>query len=191
MSGGAPSTGSSGGQGAAVAIVAVLIGAALGGIGGFAAGLLAFPKLFPGGDAAEQLEVGPLRANGHFREAEPADRLHRGSGTVRVYDGVLELGSDFEVGPGPRYHVYLVPLRGLDADSLVEESLFVDLGPLKAFRGNQRYPIPRGVNLEEYGSVAIWCEQFGALVAPADLEIAHPEQELPVQTPSRSAEGSN
>lgn len=185
MSRGPASTGSSGGQGAAVAIVAVLIGALLGGIGGFAAGLVAFPWLFPAvpvGDVLEEPEMGPLRASGHFRHADPKDRLHWGSGSVSAYNGVLELGSDFEVGAGPRYHVYLVPLARLDADSPVEESLFVDLGPLKAFRGSQRYPIPLGVRLEDYGSVAIWCEQFNALISPADLELVTPVDGGPGQT---------
>lgn len=194
MSGGAPSLESSGGRGAAVAIIAVLIGALLGGTAGFAAGLLAFPRLFPEvpvGDAIEQSEAGPVRARGHFYQAGPGDRGYRGSGTVRVYDQVLELGEDFGVGAGPRYHVYLVPLRGLDAHSPVEESLFVDLGPLKAFRGRQRYRVPQGVNLEDYGSVAIWCEQFDALISPADLEMTSPGQEAPGQAGFRSVEGSH
>lgn len=168
---------SAGGQGAAVAIVAVLIGALLGGIGGFAAGLLAFPTLFPAvpvGDALEEPNRGPLRATGRFRPADNKEPRYRGSGGVSLYEAALELGSDFEVAPGPRYHVYLVPLRELDADSPVAESLFLDLGPLKAFRGSQRYRIPLGVRLEDYGSVAIWCEPLNALIAPADLELAAP-----------------
>ncbi len=182
MSRGPAATGSSAGQGALVAIVAVLIGALLGGIGGFAAGLLAFPRLFPAvpvGDVLEEPEMGTLRASGRFRPADPEDRLHPGSGSVNVYDAVLELGSDFEVGAGPKYHVYLVPLRQLDADTRVEESLFVDLGPLKAFRGRQRYPIPVGVRLEDYGAVVIWCEQFKSLVSPAELEVTKSADKVP------------
>lgn len=193
MSGRPASDGASGGQGAAVAIVAVLIGALLGGIGGFAAGLLAFPRLFPAvpvGQVLEEAEAGPLRASGRFRQFGPADRLRWGSGSVSVYDGVLELGSDFEVAPGPKYHVYLVPLRQIDGATRVEESLFVDLGPLKAFRGSQRYPIPPGVRLEDYGSVAIWCEQLNALISPADLEPAAPAGEGGGQTPSEAKEPS-
>lgn len=173
-----------------VAIVAVLIGALLGGIGGFAAGLLAFPRLFPGVPVAEVLEgreMGPLRASGRFRQADPADGSRWGSGSVSVYEGVLELEDDFAVGPGPKYHVYLVPSRQRDGDTRVEESLFVDLGPLKAFRGRQRYPIPLGVRLEDYSAVVIWCEQFNSLIAPAQLQAMPPAGEVPGQIPSGGA----
>lgn len=52
----------------------------------------------------------------------------------------------------------------------VESTMFVDLGRLRAFEGSQNYAIPRGVDLAEFPSVVIWCEQFGVLISPADLE---------------------
>ncbi len=173
-----------------MAIVAVLIGALLGGIGGFAAGLLAFPSLFPAVPVAEVLEgpeMGPLRASGRFRQADPGDRSHWGSGSVNVYDGALELGDDFEVEPGPKYHVYLVPRRQRAEEARVEDSLFVDLGPLKAFSGRQRYPIPLGVRLEDYRAVVIWCEQFNSLISPAELQAMPPAGEVPGQNASGAA----
>jgi hypothetical protein len=48
--------------------------------------------------------------------------------------------------------------------------MYVDLGRLKAFKGSQNYPVPAGVNLPGYGSVVIWCEQFGVLISPAALK---------------------
>jgi len=39
-------------------------------------------------------------------------------------------------------------------------------------KGSQRYPIPAGVDLKDYASVIIWCEQFGVLISPADLTVA-------------------
>jgi hypothetical protein len=48
--------------------------------------------------------------------------------------------------------------------------MFVDLGRLKAFKGSQNYPVPAGVDLKMYGSVVIWCEQFGVLISPATLK---------------------
>jgi hypothetical protein len=47
--------------------------------------------------------------------------------------------------------------------------MFVDLGRLKAFTGGQNYEIPAGLNLQDYGSVVIWCEQFNVLISPAEL----------------------
>jgi hypothetical protein len=78
---------------------------------------------------------------------------------------------DFEVGPGPKFHVYLVPEASIMPSTPVQESMFVDLGRLKAFSGGQNYPIPDGVDLRKYKSVVIWCEQFNVLISPARLEL--------------------
>jgi hypothetical protein len=118
--------------------------------------------------------VGPVKATGNFTQADPADRIHYGSGAVALYDNRVELGADFAVGPGPKYHLYLVPQRGIDPDTRVEETMFVDLGPLKAFAGGQVYPIPAGVDVGDYGSIVVWCEQFNTLISPAELIAAQP-----------------
>ena len=78
--------------------------------------------------------------------------------------------SEVGVGPGPNYHVYLVPLDGITPSTAVDETVYVDLGQLKAFSGSQNYPVPDGINLQDYGSIVIWCEQFGILISPAKLE---------------------
>lgn len=153
-------------------LVGLLAGAALGGVGGFALGFFASPALSAGhqGGLAIMTDHGDeLRAVGRFTHADPADRLHYGSGAVRVYANRVQLEDDFAVGPGPKYHVYLVPQRGIDPDTRVEETMFVDLGPLAAFSGRQSYPIPVGVEVADYGSVVIWCEQFNSLISPAEL----------------------
>lgn len=50
-----------------------------------------------------------LVATGEFIHADPSDPIHYGKGEVTVYDDVVHLGPNFEVGPGPKFHVYLVP----------------------------------------------------------------------------------
>ena len=82
----------------------------------------------------------------------------------------LFLHDDFEVGPGPKFHVYLVPKGMIRTSSDLKDQMFVDLGRLRAFKGSQRYAIPAGVNLSKYQSVIIWCEQFSVLISPADLK---------------------
>ncbi|MEA2937403.1 MAG: hypothetical protein QOC56_907, partial [Alphaproteobacteria bacterium] len=77
--------------------------------------------------------------------------------------------ADFEVGPGPAFHVYLVPKAQVRSSSDLKDAMIVDLGGLRAFKGSQRYPIPAGVDLKIYSSVIIWCERFGVLISPADL----------------------
>jgi hypothetical protein len=76
---------------------------------------------------------------------------------------------DFEVGPGPKYHVYLVPEANVTPRTDVARSRFVDLGRLKAFKGSQNYAVPPGVNPADYASVVVWCEQFSVLISPAAL----------------------
>ena len=161
-------------------IITFIVGALLGIAGGFAAGIFAYPFLFlndivaneqvPGAAseiAAEQSVV----ATGTFTHANPSDPLHYGKGKVTVYQELLHLENDFEVGPGPKYHVYLVPEKNVTPMTNVERTMFVDLGRLKAFKGSQNYAIPAGVNLSTYGSVVIWCEQFGVLISPAALQL--------------------
>ena len=109
-------------------------------------------------------------ARGTFIHANPVDPIHYGRGRVTVYEGVLHLEGDFEVGPGPKFHVYLVPERNVIPSTKVAQTMYVDLGRLKAFKGSQNYPIPAGVTPANYGSVVIWCEQFGVLISPAELK---------------------
>lgn len=108
-------------------------------------------------------------ASGTFIHANPSDPIHWGRGKVSAYERTIFLEPDFEVGPGPKYHVYLVPKANIRREADVKSAMFVDLGRLRAFKGSQRYPIPDGVDLKKYASVVIWCEQFGVLISPADL----------------------
>jgi len=147
----------------------ILIGVAL----GIGLGIFFFPYLFPPPDAMETLnrnEAGALVAQGTFIHANPADPVHYGKGSVSVYPSTVFLGEDFEVGPGPDYHVYLVPKADIRDSSQVKETMFVDLGRLRAFKGSQNYKIPAGVDLKDFPSVVIWCQQFGVLISPADLK---------------------
>jgi hypothetical protein len=89
---------------------------------------------------------------------------------VTVFQDLLHLESDFEVGPGPKFHVYLVPEQNVVPSTNVARSMYVDLGRLKAFKGSQNYPIPAGIDLARYRTVVIWCEQFGVLISPAALK---------------------
>ena len=152
-----------------------LLGGLLGTGFGFALGIFFFPYLFPPPPAVEQLteaDRSPLVANGTFIHADPSDPVHYGSGKVSVYEKTVFLESDFKVGPGPKYHVYLVPKAGVRKAEDVKGSMFVDLGRLRAFEGSQRYAIPAGVDLKQYPSVVIWCEAFGVQISPPDLKPA-------------------
>jgi hypothetical protein len=153
-------------------IAIFFLGGMLGTGFGVALGLFFFPYVFPPPPAAEQFteaDRSPLVATGNFIHANPSDPVHYGRGKVSVYERTVFLESDFEVGPGPAFHVYLVPKANVRREADVKDAMFIDLGGLRAFKGSQRYRIPAGVNLNDYPSVAIWCERFGVLISPADL----------------------
>jgi Electron transfer DM13 len=139
---------------------------------GVAVGFFIFPYVFPPPAAAEQIadaERSILVASGSFIHANPSDPVHYGKGRISVYEHTVFLESDFEVGPGPAFHVYLVPKAPIRSSSDLKDVTFVDLGGLRAFKGSQRYPVPAGVDLKQYQSVIIWCERFGVLISPADM----------------------
>lgn len=153
-------------------IAVFLLGGVLGTGLGVAIGFFAFPYVFPPPPAAESLteaDRSRLVATGTFIHANPSDPIHWGRGKVSVYERTVFLESDFEVGPGPAFHVYLVPKSSIRSEADMKDVMYVDLGGLRAFKGSQRYPIPAGVDLSKYQSVIIWCERFGVLISPADL----------------------
>jgi hypothetical protein len=153
-------------------LAVLLIGGMLGTGFGVALGFFLFPYVFPPPEAMESLsapEKTAVVARGTFIHANPSDPIHYGKGRVSVYERTLFLEEDFEVGPGPKFHVYLVPLEEIRDSSDVKDTMFVDLGRLRAFKGSQKFSIPPGVDLARYPSVVIWCAQFDVLISPADL----------------------
>jgi len=155
-------------------IVIFIVGALLGSTAGFALGIFVYPYIFLADIVAtervDDKSAGKIVATGMFIHANPRDPIHYGKGKLTVYQDLVHLNGDFEVGPGPKFHVYLVPETNVIPSTNVARTMFVDLGRLKAFKGSQNYPVPAGVDLEKYGSVVIWCEQFGVLISPAALK---------------------
>jgi hypothetical protein len=69
----------------------------------------------------------------------------------------------FEVRNGPDLYVYLSP----DSDGYKKTA--IELGKLKADKGNQNYAVPAGSDVAAAKSVVIWCKQFSVLFATARL----------------------
>lgn len=156
-----------------VAAVAGALGVGL----GFALGIFFYPFWFLGDVAAETVanrERMTEVAAGTFLHANPRDPIHWGRGGVALLEGpagerLVHLLPDFEVGPGPRFHVYLVERAGIRTDADFPVDGAVDLGRLRAFRGSQVYPIPASVDLAKVAAVVVWCKEFSVLISPADL----------------------
>jgi hypothetical protein len=156
-------------------IIVFVVGGLLGTAAGFALGIFFYPYLFladiVAADKVEDKASRKVVATGMFIHANPRDPIHYGKGKLTAYQDLVHLDGDFEVGPGPKFHVYLVPDTNVTPSTNVAKSMYVDLGRLKAFKGSQNYPVPAGVDLGKYGSVVIWCEQFGVLISPATLKV--------------------
>src|SRR5262245_21094945 len=92
---------------------------------GIAIGFFVFPYVFPPPAAAEQLTASErtrLVASGTFIHANPSDPVHHGKGRVSVYERTVFLEPDFEVGPGPAFHVYLVPKASIRFSSDLKDA---------------------------------------------------------------------
>jgi hypothetical protein len=106
-----------------------------------------------------------LLASGDFRSV-----AHSATGTAsairRARGGRVLTLTSFEVDNGPDLRVYLVAGPARD-ESEVDD--FEDLGALKGNKGDQQYDIPRGLNLDRYSTVVIWCRAFSVNFARAPL----------------------
>jgi hypothetical protein len=102
-------------------IVSLLIGGLLGGGAGFVAGIFFYPYIFLADIVATEdigdVSARQLVATGTFIHADPDDPIHHGSGGVTVYADAVHLQDDFEVGPGPAFHVYLAPQQEVTPDT--------------------------------------------------------------------------
>ena|ERR1700743_1668180 len=103
--------------------------------------------------------------------------IHRTSGVARLLtlgDGaqVLRL-ENLRTTLGPRLHVWL-------SDTTVGHSRFpsrkfadsnhIDLGRLRANRGNTHYAVPNGADTGALSSVILWCERFSVSFGAAQLQ---------------------
>ncbi len=158
-------------------ILGFVVGGAVGALIGFAGCIFIFPYWFPPPPAAEVVaNLGEQKAlsRGDFIHANPSDPVHWGKGRVTLYerkegDRLVHFENDFEVGPGPRFHVYVVDRAEVRSNTDFLASKATDLGRLRSFRGSQNYPVPAGVKLAEQKSVVVWCKEFGVLITPATL----------------------
>ena len=97
-----------------------LIGGAFGLAGGFALGIFVYPYIFLADIVAtEKVDDQAARkmvARGKFIHANPCDPIHYGKGKVTVYQGLVHLEADFEVGAGTQ--VPRLPGAGEERDAL-------------------------------------------------------------------------
>jgi len=107
---------------------------------------------------------------GQFKDA---DRAHKGSGDAKLLkraDGGVEIQlANFEVTNGPDLVVYVSSSAAIEKSSDVTDSTWTNIGKLKGNKGDQVYPLPADVNIENVKSIVIWCEAFSVLFSSAAL----------------------
>jgi hypothetical protein len=119
-------------------------------------------KVMEGNDSMppEVAESGPKIV----AQAPMLPEAHEVEGTALIIDsleGVFLRFEDLDTVNGPDLRIYLS--ADLDAND------FVDLGKIRATKGNVNYSIPPDTDLEKYKIVMIWCKPFGVLFSYAEF----------------------
>ena len=79
----------------------------------------------------------------------------------------IEFSEDFRVSRGPDLEIILH--KNSTVASSIGESDYISLASIESFSGTQRYEVPENVDLNEYASVAVWCEDFNVTFGYAPL----------------------
>ncbi len=102
---------------------------------------------------------------------------HTSSGTarlIRLADGRVQLTlENLDTSDGPDLHVWLSDqpvIPGNGGWFVFDDGRYVELGPLKANRGNQVYDVPVGTDMTGLTSVTIWCKRFSVSFGAAPLD---------------------
>ncbi|MGF1520786.1 MAG: DM13 domain-containing protein [Leptolyngbyaceae cyanobacterium] len=96
---------------------------------------------------------------------------HPTTGTARVVtengQNYLVFDEAFDTARGPDVQVVLY--AGSTAPVNLTEGDYITVGALQSFEGAQRYLIPADIDVDDYGSVAIWCREFNVTFGYAPL----------------------
>ena len=89
--------------------------------------------------------------------------VQRGSKTFIVFS------EDFRASNGPDLKIFLSPTSFADVTGKTAVNGSINIGELKSTKGVQEYEIPAGVNLSDYASVLVHCEEYAVLWGGSDL----------------------
>lgn len=84
---------------------------------------------------------------------------------------VLRL-QDLDTSNGPDVEVWITDapvIDGSDGWHVFDDGDYVELGDLKGNHGNQNYPLPKSVDLDQLTSVSLWCDRFNVSFGAARL----------------------
>jgi hypothetical protein len=109
----------------------------------------------------DTLPVAPqLLAQGQF-----VAKAHEVAGSAKlIIDGtkkILRL-EGLETVNGPDLHIYLA--------NELDNAQYIDLGKIRATRGNVNYPVDSEIDTAKFNKVLIWCQPFSVLFSYAELQ---------------------
>ena len=109
-------------------------------------------------------------------QGEIISHEHASSGAVRVLelaDGSRVLRFEgLDTSDGPDLRVWLTDAPVLEGNAgwhVFDDGRYLDLGELKANRGDQNYSIPAEADLADFTSVSVWCRRFAVSFGAAAL----------------------
>ena len=79
----------------------------------------------------------------------------------------IEFSEDFEVSQGPDLEIILHKDSSVPVS--IDEDDYISLAAIQSFNGSQRYEVPKNVDLKDYASVAVWCEEFNVTFGYGEL----------------------
>ena len=129
------------------------------------------------GPSAAPSPVPPVAAPRELATGQLISHEHASSGTAKILelpDGsrILRL-EGLDTSDGPDLHVWLTDAPVIEGSAgwyVFDDGAYLDLGSLKANKGDQNYEIPAAATLGDYSSVSIWCARFAVSFAAAELK---------------------
>lgn len=120
--------------------------------------------------------VAPVVVPRELAKGQLISHEHTSSGSVKILelpDGSRILRFEgLDTSDGPDLHVWLTDapvIEGVAGWYVFDDGVYLDLGALKANKGDQNYQIPAAAELGDFSSVSIWCARFAVSFAAAEL----------------------
>jgi Electron transfer DM13 len=124
------------------------------------------PSVEPSANAPRELLMGELISHEHASSGRVIIlELSDGSRILRI--------EGLDTSDGPDLRVWLsdaAVIEGAAGWHVFDDGAYLDLGALKANKGDHNYAIPPGAELGDYKSISIWCARFAVSFAAAELK---------------------
>ena len=129
--------------------------------------LVSAPAAIAQADTAVEAVQASLPSGAFVRKSKKLE----GNWSVVERDGntYISFSDDFRASRGPDLKVFLSPtdVSTVTGDTAVNGA--INLGELQKTKGAQEYLVPAGINLADYSSVLVHCEQYSILWGGGDF----------------------